>query len=255
MTPALRCSLRASALASLLLAAALLPAPAAAQGIPVQDSAAFGRLVAQLTQLGQIYTRQNDELTEALRLTRSLVGCAAPPCNLGLGTLHQTPELRRIRRSLPRAMRDLHRLESLAADPNLGRSLALYRDLTDRYGLLADDAYEPDDPAAPYAQAWAADRDAQLAAAVTSEVTYENLEPRQDLYDQLTTELDTRDSVKESVDILAQLTAENGRLLMELIRVQTAATQATATSQLAQQTYEARIRRMADYENRRMEDW
>ena len=255
MTPALRCSLRASALASLLLAAATIPAPAAAQGIPVQDSAAFGRLVAQLTQLGQIYTRQNDELTEALRLTRSIVGCAAPPCNLGLGTLHQTPELRRIRRSLPRAMRDLHRLESLAADPNLGRSLALYRDLTDRYGLLADDAYEPDDPAAPYAQAWAADRDAQLAAAVTSEVTYENLEPRQDLYDQLTTELDTRDSVKESVDILAQLTAENGRLLMELIRVQTAATQATATSQLAQQTYEARIRRMADYENRRMEDW
>ena len=57
---------------------------------------------------------------------------------------------------------------------------------------------------------------------------------RQDLYDTLTTELNTRDSVKESVDILAHLTAENGRLLMELIRLQAAATQADATNQLAQ---------------------
>ena len=255
MTTILHLSLRASALAGLLLAAALMPSPAVAQGIPVHDSTAILRLASQLTQLQEIYGRQDLELTEALRLTRSIVGCASPPCNLGLGTLHQTPELRRIRRSLPRAMRDLNRLESLASDPNLGRSLALYRDLTDRYGLLEDDAYEPSDPDAPYAQAWRADRDAQLAAAVASEMTYENLEPRQDLYDQLTTELDTRDSVKEAVDILAQLTAENGRLLMELIRVQTAATQATATSQLAQQTYEARIRRMADYENRRFEYW
>ena len=254
MTPLLRLSLRASALAGFLLTAAL-PSPAAAQGIPVHDATALVETAAAALSLGNIYTRQNEELTEALRLTRSMVGCAAPPCNLGLGTLHQTPELRRIRRSLPRVMRDLNRLESLAADPNLGRSLALYRDLTDRYGLLADDAYEPSDPDAPYAQAWRADRDAQFAAAVASELTYENLEPRQDLYDQLTTELDTRDSVKEAVDILAQLTAENGRLLMELIRLQSAATQATATSQLAQQTYEARIRRMADYENRRMEDW
>ena len=38
------------------------------------------------------------------------------------------------------------------------------------------------------------------------------------------TELDTRDNLKESVDILAWLTAENGRLLMELIRLQSAAT-------------------------------
>ena len=133
--------------------------------------------------------------------------------------------------------------------------MTLYGDLTDRYGLLEDDAYAPQAPDEPYAQAWAADRDAQLAAAVTAETTYENLEPRQELYEQLTTELDNRDSVKETLDILAHMTAENGRLLMELIRVQAAATQASATAQLAHQTHEARIRRMADYENLRLEDW
>ena len=256
MSTVFRSLLPTVALAGVLFAAAVMPSPAVAQGgIPVHDGGSFAQILLTVGHLVDIYGRQNEELTEALRLTRSIVGCASPPCNLGLGSLHQTPALRRIRRSLPRVMRDLTRLESLAADPNLGRSLALYRDLTDRYGLLEEDAYEPSDPAAPYAQAWAADRDAQLAATVTAEVTYENLEPRQDLYDQLTTELDTRDSVKETLDILAQLTAENGRLLMELIRLQSAATQATATTQLAQQTYEARIRRMADYENRRIEYW
>ena len=256
MTTVFRLSLRALALTGVLLAAVFLPRSAAAQGgIPVHDSGALVQMLLDYARLGLIYGRQNEELTEAVRLTRSLVGCAAPPCNLGLGSLHQTPALRRIRRSLPRLMRDLTRLGDLGADPNLARSLTLYGDLTDRYGLLEDDAYAPQAPDEPYAQAWEADRDAQLAAAVASEMTYENLEPRQDLYDQLTTELDNRDSVKETLDILAHMTAENGRLLMELIRVQAAATQAAATAQLAHQTHEARIRRMADYENLRLEDW
>ena len=241
-------------LTGLLLAAVPSP-PAAAQGIPVVDTKSIAQIILTLTQLQEIYGRQNLELTEALRLTRSIVGCAAPPCNLGLGTLHQTPALRRIRRALPRLMRDLNRLGALGADPNLARSMTLHGELTDRYGLLEADAYQPPDPDARYAQAWRADRDAQLAAAVTSEITYENLEARQDLYDTLTTELNTRDSVKESVDILAHLTAENGRLLMELIRLQAAATQADATNQLAQQTQGAESRRMFAYEDLDMADW
>ena len=248
-----RSLLPATLLAGVLVVAA--PPLAAAQGIPVVDNASIAQIVLTLTELQNIYGRQNLELTEALRLTRSIVGCAAPPCNLGLGTLHQTPELRRIRRSLPRLMRDLNRLGEQGADPNLARSMALHGELTDRYALLDADAYQPGDPEAPYAQAWRADQDAQLAAAVTSEITYENLAQRQDLYDQLTTELNTRDSVKESVDILAHLTAENGRLLMELIRLQATATQADATNQLARQTQAAAVRRMADYEDLDMADW
>lgn len=254
MRTVLRPALRAVALTGLLLTAAL-PATAAAQGIPVIDSSAIAQIVLTLTQLQEIYGRQDLELTEALRLTRSIVGCAEPPCHLGLGTLHQTAELRRLRRALPRLMRDLNHLGEQGADPNLARSMALYGDLTDRYGLLADDAYDPAAPDAPYAQAWRADRNAQLAAAVSAGIAYENLEPRQDLYDQLTAELDGRDSVKESVDILAHLTAENGRLLMELIRLQSAATQAAATTQLGHQTQGAEARRMLQYEDRAMADW
>lgn len=254
MTTALRLPLLISALTGLLLATA--PPHAAAQGgIPVHDSTNLIETAAAALRLLDISNRQELELTEAERLTRSIVGCEAPPCNLGLGTLHQTPELRWIRRSLPRLMRDLNRLGELDADPNLARSMALYGNLTDRYGLLEEAAYQPGDPDAPYAQAWRADRDAQLAAAVSAEVAYENLEPRQDLYDQLTDELDARDSVKESVDILAHLTAENGRLLMELIRLQSAATQATAANQLAQQTQGAEARRMLQYEDLALEDW
>ena len=210
---------------------------------------------ASAVRLLNIYGRQNEELTEALRLTRSLVGvCGAavwprpgqPPSNARAAPHPPLPASADARP---------HPLGDLGADPNLARSMTLYGDLTDRYGLLEDDAYAPQAPDEPYAQAWEADRDAQLAAAVTAEMTYENLEPRQELYEQLTTELDNRDSVKETLDILAHMTAENGRLLMELIRVQAAATQAASTAQLAHQTHEARIRRMADYENLRLEDW
>ena len=234
-------------LAGVLLAAA--PSPAAAQGIPVHDATSFVEMAATAVSLANIYVRQNDELTEARRVMRSVTGA------LGLGSLHRTPQLAAMRRRLPVLMYDLRRLQSLAADPDLVQALTVHRRLTDRYGLLEDTAYAPTDPTAPYAQAWYDDRDAQLAAATSAEVVYQNVDQREDLYDNMMTELDTRDNLKESVDILARLTAENGRLLMELIRLQSAATQASATAQLAHQTQAAKVRRMAEYEDRDMADW
>lgn len=235
------------ALAGVLLVAA--PPPAAAQGIPVQDNLSRAQIVATVTALADIYLRQNDELTEARRVMRSVTGA------LGLGTLHHTPQLAALRRRLPVLMYDLRRLQDLAADPDLVQALTVHRRLTDRYGLLDDTAYAPTDPTAPYALAWADDRNAQLAAATSAEVVYQNVDQREDLYEELMTELDTRDNLKESVDILARLTAENGRLLMELIRLQSSATQAAATAQLAHQTQAAKVRRMAEYEDRDMADW
>ena len=234
-------------LTGLLLATA--PAPAAAQGIPVQDNLSRAQIVATVAALADIYVRQNDELTEARRVTRSVTG------QLGLGTLHQTPELAAMRRRLPALLFDLRRLQDLAADPDLVQALTVHRRLTDRYGLLDDTAYEPTDPDAPYAQAWFDDRDAQLAAATSAEVVYQNVDVREDLYGDLMDELDTGEDLKQSVDILARLTAENGRLLMELIRLQSATTQAAATAQLAHQTQAAKVRRMAEYEDLDLADW
>ena len=249
MKPAALGLLRAPAwaLAGLLLVAA--PPPAAAQGIPVQDNLSRAQIVATVSALAEIYLRQNDELTEARRVVQSITRA------LGLGTLHQTPQLAAMRRRLPVLLFDLRRLQDLAADPDLVQALTVYRRLTDRYGLLEPTAYEPTDPTAPYALAWADDRNAQLAAATASEVVYQNVDDREDLYEELMTELDTGEDLKMSVDILARLTAENGRLLMELIRLQSSATQAAATAQLAQQTHAAKVRRMAEYEDRDMADW
>ena len=229
---------------------ALAPAAAAAQGgIPVHDSGAFAQMLLDYARLGLMYNRQWEELVEARRIMRSVT------IQSGLGTIHETPELIQMRRRLPVLLFDLNRLSELAANPDLAQTLTLYGRLTDRYGLLEDAAYEPQAPDEPYALAWAADRDAQLAAATSAEVVYGNVDQREDLYENLMTELDTRDNLKESVDLLARLTAENGRLLMELIRLQSAATQASAAAQLAQQTHDARVRRMADYEDLAMDDW
>ena len=214
--------------------------PAAAQGIPVNDSAAISRLIAQLTQMGQIYARQNEELTQALRLVQSLTNATT------YGTSLDTAALAALRTALPAEMSRLNSLH-ITGHATTARSVALYNTLTTRYGLMAPDAYDPADPTTEVAQAWRANRDAQLATAVSSQVVYDSLEEREAFYARAMTELDTRAELKESVDILARLTAENGRLLMDLIRVQAQAAHATVTTRLHEETHRTKMRKVGTY--------
>ena len=229
--------------AALALAALLcVPSPRAApaQGIPVSDSQALTRLIAQLTQLGEMYARQNEELTQALRLVRSLTNATA------YGTSLDTAALAALRTHLPREMADLNSLH-VTGHATTARSVALYNTLTTRYGLMAPDAYDPADPNTPAAQAWRAHRDAQLATAVSTQVVYDSLAEREAFYARALTELDTREELKESVDILARLTAANGRLLMDLIRVQAHAAHATVTTRLHEETHRTKMRKVGTY--------
>ena len=227
--------------AALALAALLCVPPGAhAQGIPVSDSQALTRLIAQLTQLGEMYARQNEELTQALRLVRSLTNATA------YGTSLDTAALAALRTHLPRAMADLNSLH-ITGHATTARSVALYNTLTTRYGLMDPDAYDPVDPNTPAAQAWRAHRDAQLATAVSTQVVYDGLAEREAFYARALTELDTREELKESVDILARLTAENGRLLMDLIRVQAHAAHATVTTRLHEETHRTKMRKVGTY--------
>ena len=229
------------ALAALLLLAS--PSASRAQGIPVQDSRAFLRLGLQLAEMTSIYNQQNEELLEARRLVQSLTHAT------NYGTSFDTAAYRLLRGALPPGMQALLTLPTLPPTAALSRSLTLYGTLSDRYGLNEPEAYEPADPAAPYAQAWQADRDAQLGAAVSAGVVYDGLEEREEFYEAAMTELDTREDLKESVDLLTRVTAENGRLLMDLIRVQTANAQAAATARLDEKTHTAKMRRMGEYED------
>ena len=237
--------------AGLALAALLfLPPERAAQaaGIPVSDSAALARLISQLTQMGQIYARQNEELTQALRLVQSLTNATT------YGTSLDTAALVALRTALPPEMSRLNSLH-ISGHATTARSVALYNTLTDRYGLMEPDAYDPVDPTTEAAQAWRANRDAQLATAVSTQVVYDGLEEREAFYARAMTELDTREDLKQSVDLLARLTAENGRLLMDLIRVQAQAAQATVTARLNEETHRAKMRKVGAYEDRDMADW
>ena len=227
--------------AGLALAAVLCVPPGShAQGIPVSDSQALARLIAQLTQMGEIYARQNEELTQALRLVRSLTNATA------YGTSLDTAALVALRTALPAEMSRLNSLH-ITGHATTARSVALYNTLTTRYGLMAPDAYDPADPNTPAAQAWRAHRDAQLATAVSTQVVYDSLAEREAFYARAMTELDTRAELKESVDILARLTAANGRLLMDLIRVQAHAAHATVTTRLHEETHRTKMRKVGTY--------
>ena len=237
--------------AGLALAALLfLPPERAAQaaGIPVSDSNAFGRLVAQLTQMASIYTRQNEELNQAIRLVQSLTNATT------YGTSLDTAALAALRTALPAEMSNLNSLH-ITGHATTARSQALFNTLTDRYGLMEPDAYNPADPTTPAAQAWWASRDAQLATAVSTQVVYDSLEEREEFYERAMTELDTREDLKQSVDLLARVTAENGRALMDLIRVQAQAAQATVATRLSEETHRAKMRKVGAYEDKEMADW
>ena len=241
MTPALRLA-GPLALAALLLLPSS-PAPQAA-GIPVQDSLAIARLVAQLAQMADAYTRQGEELDQALRLVKSITEVN------GYG-LRNAGAINAIRRALPFEM-------ALLNDPAALQSITLYGDLTDRYSLSEDELYQPavlPDTDPPSAEAWRADRDAQLAAATGAGTIYDNLDEREEMYEGMMSSLDSHEDLKPSLDLLVRLSAENGRLLMELIRVQAAATNAAAASRLSEQTHTARFRRMGQYEDLPITDW
>ena len=246
MTTASYLSPPALLLAGLLVLAA--PGSSAGGGIPVHDSTNLAQIAATVAALVDIYTRQDLELDAANRTVTALTG------RLGLGSIHQTPELLHMRHTLPALLSDLNRLADLPSNPDLARTLTLYGRLTDRFGLLAETVYRPRNPDAPYARAWRTDRDAQLAAATGAEVVYGHLDAREDLYSNMMNELDTREDLKASVDILARLTAENGRLLMDLTRLMSISTQASATTRLARQTQAANVRRTAAYENKTLEE-
>lgn len=215
------------------------PRAAHAQGIPVNDSAAIAQLIAQITSLGNIYIRQNEELTQALRLVQSLTNATA------YGTSLDTAALAALRTALPAQMSALN---TLTQTPHL--TPTVYTTLRARYGLDASPAHDPAVSLAnPHAvQAWRANRRAQLATAASTQVVYDSLAEREAFYARSMTELDTRAELKESVDILARLTAENGRLLMDLIRVQAQATQATVATRLHEETHRARMRKVGTYD-------
>ena len=216
-----------------------LPRPAPAQGIPVNDSAAIAQLIAQITSLTNIYTRQNLELQRATRLVQSLTNATA------YGTSLDTAALAALRTALPAEMSRLNSLH--VPGHHTARTVALYNTMTARYGLMAPDAYAPADPNTEAAQAWRAHRDAQLATAVSTQVVYDSLEEREAFYARAMTELDTRPELKQSVDILARLTAENGRLLMDLIRVQAQAAHATVSTRLHEETHRTKMRKVGAY--------
>lgn len=229
--------------------ALLLPAsPVSAQGIPVNDSAAISRLIAQLTQMGQIYSRQNEELTQALRLVQSLTNATT------YGTRLDTAALAALRTALPAEMARLNSLH-LPGHATTARSAALYNTMTTRYGLMEPEAYQPAFADSNHAQAWRAARDAQLATAVSTQVVFDGLDEREDFYERAMTDLDTVVELKESVDILARVAAENGRLLMDLIRIQAQAHHSIVTTQLHEETHRAKMRRVGQYDDLDLADW
>lgn len=187
---------------------------AQAQGIPVYDASGFTQMMAQIDAMAEDYQKQLEQLDEAIKQREALTG----PRNAGdlmNGILEQ-----QLREYLPNTWEDTMNLITANGLPSgaIGTQ-GIYTDLINTYNPVAgSDAYASD-PTGPLSQALDRRTNTTYAAMAASEQAYNNINQRIQIYEGLMNELNNTQDLKASVDLQARISAENGLILSELMRL------------------------------------
>ena len=190
--------------------------PAAhAQGIPVYDASAFGQMVTQLDSMTKDYAKQLEQLDQAVRQADAITG----PRNMG--SLKNSSLESELRRYLPNTWQQTMNMMNAQGLGSAGLGTqSIYGNLTDTFRPLPGSEFLPSDPTGPIAQAVDRRNNTTYAAMAASEAAYNNISTRIETYEDLLEELNNTTDLKASVDLQARITAENGMILNELIRLQ-----------------------------------
>jgi len=195
--------------------AVLVPTSAQAQGIPVYDASSFTQFVTQLQQMSEDYQKQLEQLDEAIKQTNSITGTR------NMGSLANDALAANLRRYLPTSWEDTMNMINASGLPDgaLGTQ-SLYNDLYTTYGPVSGADFMATDPTGPIAQAVDRKTNTTFAAMAASEQAYNNIAGRIETYEALLNELNNTTDLKSSTDLQARISAENGMILNELVRLQ-----------------------------------
>ena len=191
-----------------------LPGPARAQGIPVYDAAGYAQLLTQLEQMTQDYQKQIEQLSEAVKQTNALTGTR------DMGTLANGTLEADLRRYLPNTWQETMNMMSASGLNGAGLGTqGTYNDLYSLYEPLKGTDAITTDPSGAAAQALDRRTGTTFAAMAAGEQAFNSIPRRMETYETLLTELDTTQDLKGSIDLLARISAENGFILNEMMRL------------------------------------
>jgi hypothetical protein len=162
------------------------------------------------------YQKQLQQLDEAIKQSNALTG----PRQMGRlanGKLEQT-----LRTYLPSTWEETLALMDREAGAMNGHSLeGRVQNLYERFQPPSRQAYLPHSPDHELARAYAQHQQSTYITLGASEEVFDSISTRIEVYNELLEALNETQDLKDSSDLQARISAENGLLLTELLRLQT----------------------------------
>jgi type IV secretion system protein VirB5 len=187
---------------------------AIAQGIPVYDASNFAQVVTQLDQMTKDYQKQLEQLNEAIKQTGAITGTR------DMGSIANSAYEAELRRYLPSSWQQTMNMIN-ASDLSSGAlgTQNIYSDLYTTYNPISGAQSMPSDPNGAISKALDRRAGTTYAAMAASEQAYNNISNRISTYETLLDQLNNTTDLKASVDLQARISAENGMILNELMRL------------------------------------
>lgn len=195
-----------------------------AQGIPVYDAASFTQMISQIDAMAKDYQKQMEQLDEAIKQSKALTGPRYA------GDLFNSPLEQHLRAYLPNTWQDTMNIINAGNLPgSASATQGIYADLMTVYAPLSGSDVYKADPSGPLSQALDRRTGTTFAALAASEQAYNTIAQRIEIYERFLDELNNTEDLKASVDLQARISAENGMILTELMRINAIAMQQRAS--------------------------
>ena len=193
---------------NILLAGALLSAstPSFAQGIPVYDNASVAQTILQLQEMAEDAQRQLKQI-EAMTGARNA------------GDLSNSAFERQLKEYLPTTWEDTLDMINAGTLPNgaLGTQ-GIFSDIYNEYEPIKGEDLYASNPNGSSAKALNRKTGTTIAAMAASEQVFNQTAQRNQIYQNLLTELNNSEDMKNSIDLQARIAAENGMALNQMMR-------------------------------------
>jgi len=196
-----------------------------AQGIPVYDAAGFAQLITQLDQMSKDYQKQLEQLDEAIKQSSAITGSRS------MGDLANSDLEKQLRKYLPSTWKEtLDIMNATNLPTGAYGTQNLYGELYSEYDPLTGEEALPDNPDGYMAKALDKRTGTTYASMAASQQAYDNISSHMHTYETLLEELNNTQDLKSSVDLQARISAENGFIMSEIIRLQTIQMQQTSAN-------------------------
>ncbi len=185
-----------------------------ASGIPVYDASGFAQMVTQLDQMSKDYQKQLEQLEQAVKQANAITGTR------NMGAVNNSAYDADLRRYLPNTWQETMNMMSAGG---LGTTATgtqgIYSNLLSTYKPLAGADLMTSDPSGTVSKAFDRRSNTTYAAMATAEQSYNSAETHIGTYEDMLSELNNTTDVKASVDLGSRISAENGLLMSDLLRM------------------------------------